>query len=164
MQKIPRLQLLELIDLIENDPLLFEGNILENIAKMSNNFCAENVLNFIKNFAFDFEISSLKNGFLTDIKDLNNQQKYWVGALRALYHCPKILFIEKLILNENTQIFFDYLINFKQSQNSIIFIHNPPLEFFKKSDCVIIFKNNFINLINTKNFINSNEKTSKLLT
>ena len=101
---------------------------------MSNNFCAENVLNFIKNFAFDFEISSLKNGFLSDIKHLNNQQKYWMGVLRALYHCPKILFIEKLILNENTQIFFDYLINFKQSQNSIIFIHNPPLEFFKKTD------------------------------
>ena len=164
LQKIPQKQLLDFIDLIENDPLLFEGNILENIAKMSNNFSAENVLNFCQKFNFDFGISTLKNGFLSDIKDLNNQQKYLVGALRALYHCPKILFIEKLFLNENSPIFFDYLINFKQSQNSIIFIHNPPLEFFKKTDCVIIFKNNFINLINTKNFTNSNEKTPKLLT
>jgi ABC-type protease/lipase transport system fused ATPase/permease subunit len=164
LQKIPQKQILDFIDLIENDPFLFDGNILENIAKMSNNFSAENVINFCKKFTFYFELSNLKNGFLSDIKDLNNHQKYWVGALRALYHSPKILFIEKLFLNENSHLFFDYLINYKQSQNSIIFINNPPLEFFKKTDCVIIFKNNFINLINTKNFINSNEKTPKLLT
>lgn len=164
LQKIPQKQILDFIDLIEIDPVLFEGNILENIAKMSNNFSTENILNFCKNFTFDFGISTLKNGFLSDVKDLNNQQKYWVGALRALYHSPKILFIEKLFLNENSEIFFEYLINYKQSQNSIIFINNPPLEFFKKTDCVIIFKNNFINLINTKNFINTNEKTAKLLT
>ena len=164
LQKIPRQQLLNFIDIIENDPLLFEGNILENIAKMSNNFSAENVLNFCKKFTFDFGLSTLKNGFLSDIKDLNNQQKYWVGALRALYHSPKILFIEKLFLNENSQIFFEYLIHYKQSQNSIIFINNPPFDFFKKTDSAIIFKNNFINLINTKDFINSNEKTAKLLT
>ena len=164
LQKIPRQQLLNFIDIIENEPVLFEGNILENIAKMSINFSAENVLNFCKKFAFDFGLSTLKNGFLSDIEDLNNQQKYLVGVLRALYHSPKILFIEKLFLNENSQIFFEYLINYKQSQNSIIFINNPSLEFFKKTDYVIIFKNNFINLINTKNFINSNEKTPKLLT
>jgi ABC-type protease/lipase transport system fused ATPase/permease subunit len=164
VQKIPQKQLLDFIDLIEIDPFLFDGNILENIAKMANNFSSQNVFNFCKNFTFDFGLSTLKNGFLSDIKDLNNQQKYWVGALRALYHSPKILFIEKLYLNENSNIFFDYLIKDKQSQNSIIFVNNPPLEFFKKTDYVIIFKNNFINLINTKNFINSNEKTPKLLT
>ena len=164
LQKIPRQQLLNFIDIIENDPFLFEGNILENIAKMSNNFSAENVLNFCKKFTFDFGLSTLKNGFLSDIKDLNNQQKYWVGALRAIYHSPKILFIEKLFLNENSQIFFEYLIHYKQSQNSIIFINNPPFDFFKKTDSAIIFKNDFINFINTKDFINSNEKTAKLLT
>jgi ABC-type protease/lipase transport system fused ATPase/permease subunit len=164
VQKIPQKQLLDFIDLIEIDPFLFEGNIVENIAKMANDFSLENVLNFCKKFTFDFELSTLKNGFLSDIKDLNNQQKYWVGVLRALYHSPKILFIEKLFLNENSEIFFDYLINYKQSQNSIIFINNPPLEFLKKTDYVIIFKNNFFNLINTKNFINTNEKTPKLLT
>lgn len=162
LQKIPREQLLNFIDLIENESVLFEGNILENIAKMSNNFSVENVLNFCQKFNFDFGISTLKNGFLSDIKDLNNQQKYWVGALRTLYHSPKILFIEKLFLNENSQIFFDYLINYKKLQNSIIFINNPPIEFFKKTDGVIIFRNNFINFINTKDFINSNEKTPKL--
>jgi ATP-binding cassette subfamily B protein len=164
LQKIPQKQLLDFIDLIENDPLLFDGNILENIAKMSNNFSTENILNFCKKFTFNFGLATLKNGFLSDIRDLNNQQKYWVGALRALYYSPKILFIEKLFLNENSHIFFEYLINYKQSQNSFIFINNPPLEFFKKTDSVIIFKNNFVNLINTKNFINSNEKTPKLLT
>jgi ABC-type protease/lipase transport system fused ATPase/permease subunit len=164
LQKIPQKQKLDFIDLIENDPLLFDGNVLENIAKMSNIFSAENILNFCKKFNFDFELSTLKNGFLSDICDLNNHQKYWVGAIRALYHPPKILFIEKLFLNENSPKFFDFLINYKQSDNSIIFINNPPLDFFQKTDYVIIFKNNFINLINTKNFINSHEKTPKLLT
>jgi ABC-type protease/lipase transport system fused ATPase/permease subunit len=164
LQKIPQKQLMDFIDLIENDPFLFDGNVLENIAKMSNNFSVENVLKFCKKFTFDFGLSTLKNGFFSDIKDLNNQQKYWVSSLRALYHSPKILFIEKLFLNENSSIFFDYLNDYKKSQNSIIFINNPPFELFKKTDYVIFFKNNFINLLNTKNFINSHEKTPKLLT
>jgi len=164
LQKIPQKQLMDFIDLIENDPILFDGNVIENIAKMSNNFSVENVLKFCKKFTFDFGLSTLKNGFFSDIKDLNNQQKYWVSSLRALYHSPKILFIEKLFLNENSSIFFDYLNDYKKSQNSIIFINNPPFELFKKTDYVIFFKNNFINLLNTKNFINSHEKTPKLLT
>jgi ABC-type protease/lipase transport system fused ATPase/permease subunit len=164
LQKIPQKQLMDFIDLIENDPILFDGNVIENIAKMSNNFSVENVLKFCKKFTFDFGLSTLKNGFFSDIKDLNNHQKYWVSSLRALYHSPKILFIEKLFLNENSSIFFDYLNDYKKSQNSIIFINNPPFELFKKTDYVIFFKNNFINLLNTKNFINSHEKTPKLLT
>ena len=114
LQKISRQHLLNWVELIENDPLLFEGNILENIVKMSNNFSLENVLKFCKTFPFDCGISNLKNGFFSDVKELNIAQKHWVCALRAFYHLPKILFIEQFFLNENSHLFFEYLFNFKK--------------------------------------------------
>ena len=164
LQKISRSELLNFIDIIEAEPILFEGNMLENIAKMSSNFSQENIINFIKNFTTECEILSLKNNFLTDIEELNSEQKYWVCAMRALYNSPKILFIEKLFFNQEFQKFFNYLNRYKQSQNVIIFINNPPLEFLKNSDAVIIFKDGIANFFNTNDFIKSNEKISKLLT
>jgi ABC-type protease/lipase transport system fused ATPase/permease subunit len=163
LQKIPRDQLLNCIDLIESEPILFEGNLLENIAKMTNNFSQEKIINFVKNFTFDCGISSLKNNFFSNCEALNSDQKYWICALRALYNSPKILFIEKFYFNQEFQNFFDYLSDYKNSQNSVIFINNPPVEFLKKIDAVIVFKNGMANFFNTKDFIKSNEKTSKLL-
>jgi ABC-type bacteriocin/lantibiotic exporter with double-glycine peptidase domain len=164
LQKISRNELLNFIDIIEADPILFEGNMLENIAKMSSNFSQENIINFIKNFTTECGILSLKNNFFNDIEELNSEQKYWVCAMRALFCSPKILFIEKLYFNQEFQKFFDYLNHYKQSHDGIIFINNPPLEFLKNSDAVIIFKDGIANLFNTNDFIKSNEKISKLLT
>ena len=163
IQNIGQNQFINFIDLIENEPILFDGNILENIAKMANNFSQENIINFIKNFAFDCGILSLKNSYFTNVIELNSDQKYWVCVLRAIYHSPKILFIEKFYLSEKFLKFFDYLQGYKNSQNAIIFINNPPLEFLKKTDSVIIFKNGVANFINTKDFINSHEKPAQLL-
>lgn len=163
LQKIPRDKLLNLIDLIDSETILFEGNILENIAKMAHDFPQKKVINLIENFAFDFGLFALKNNFLSDVEELNSDQKYWVCALRALYNFPKILFIEKFYFNQEFQKFFDYLNNYKQSQDAIIFINNPPLEFLKKTDAVIVFNNGMANFLNTTDFINSNEKISKLL-
>lgn len=164
LQKISRNELLNFIDIIEADPILFEGNMMENIAKMSINFSQEDIINFIKNFAKECGILSLKNNFLTDIDELNMDQKYWACAMRALFSSPKIIFIEKLYFNQEFQKFFDYLNYYKQSHDGIIFINNPPLEFLKKSDAVIIFKDGIANFLNTNDFIKSNEKISKLLT
>ena len=163
LQNIAQNQLINFIDLIENESILFEGNILENIAKMSDNFSQEKVIDFIKSFNFDCGISSLKNSFFSDISELNFEQKYWVCVLRAMYNSPKILFIERLNLSEKFQNFFDHLQNYKNSQNAIIFINNPPLEVLRKTDSVIIFKNGMANFFNTKDFINSNEKPAQLL-
>jgi ABC-type bacteriocin/lantibiotic exporter with double-glycine peptidase domain len=164
LQKISRNELLNFIDIIEAEPILFEGNMLENIAKMSSNFSQENIINFIKNFTTECEILSLKNNFFNDIEELNSEQKYWVCAMRTLYNSPKILFIEKLFFNQEFQKFFNYLNRYKQSQDAIIFINNPPLEFLKNSDAVIIFKDGIANFFNTNDFIKSNEKISKSLT
>ena len=163
LQNIGQNQLLNFIDLIGNESILFDGNILENIAKMSDNFSQEKVIDFIKSFNFDCGISSLKNSFFSDISELNFEQKYWVCVLRAMYNSPKILFIERLNLSEKFQNFFDHLQNYKNSQNAIIFINNPPLEVLRKTDSVIIFKNGMANFFNTKDFINSNEKPAQLL-
>jgi ATP-binding cassette subfamily C protein len=163
LQNIAQNQLVNFIDLIENESILFEGNILENIAKMADNFSKENVIDFIKSFNFDCGISSLKNSYFSNINELNYGQKYWVCALRAMYHSPKILFIEKFNLSEKFQHFFDHLQGYKNSQNAIIFINNPPLEVLRQTDSVIIFKNGMANFFNTKDFINSNEKPAQLL-
>jgi ABC-type protease/lipase transport system fused ATPase/permease subunit len=163
LQNITQNQLLNFIDLIENESILFDGNILENIAKMSDNFSKEKVIDFIKSFNFDCGILSLKNSYYSDVNQLNYEQKYWVCALRAMYHSPKILFIEKFNLSEKIKFFFDYLQHYKNSQNAIIFINNPPIEVLRKTDSVIIFKNGMANFFNTKDFINSNEKPAQLL-
>lgn len=163
LQNITQNQLLNFIDLIENESILFDGNVLENIAKMSDSFSQEKVINFIKSFNFDCGILSLKNSFFSDIDELNADQKYWVCALRAMYNSPKILFIEKFNLSEKFKDFFDHLQSYKKSQNAIIFIYNPPLEVLRKTDSVIIFKNGMANFFNTKDFINSNEKPAQLL-
>ena len=163
LQNIAQNQLVNFIDLIENESILFEGNILENIAKMADNFSKEKVIDFIKSFNFDCGISSLKNSYFSNINELNYDQKYWVCVLRAMYYSPKILFIEKFNLSEKFQHFFDHLQNYKNSQNAIIFINNPPFEVLRQTDSVIIFNNGMANFFNTKDFINSNEKPAQLL-
>ena len=164
LKNISQNQLSQIIDIIDNDLILFDGNIIENIAKISDNFSQEKIINFIKNFPINFDFLILKNGFFSDIKDLNLEQRYWVCVLRAIYSSPKVLFVEKLNFGIKFHKFFDYLINYKNSNESIIFINNPPLEFLKKTDNVIFFKNDLLNFFNTKDFINYHEKAPKLLT
>jgi len=163
LHKIPQYQLEKFVDLIEAEPILFNGNAIENIVKMSNNFSQEKLMKFIENFTLNCGILTLKNILFNNVEELNSDQKYWVCALRALHNSPKLLFIEKFYFNQEFQKFFDYLSNYKHAQDAIIFINNPPLEFLKKTDAVFVFKNGMANFFNTTDFIKSHEKTSKLL-
>ncbi len=116
------------LHMVEQNPYIFNGNILENIAFEEAQTNLPKLMQFLDDFGLKSFIESLPQSYMTVVGDtgvnLSGGQKQIVSLARALYNKPQILILDETnaALDRVSEEFVLGLIQKIKKQTAIIFI------------------------------------------
>ncbi len=139
-----------IISIVPQQPHIFNGTVIENIAFEDAAQNPDKVLHFIKKYDFDDFINSLPQSYSTIIGEeginLSGGQKQMIALARALYHNPQLLILDEATasMDRNSEQFVLNLLSKIKANMGIIFITHRLHVLKKFCDTIYIIKNGTI--------------------
>jgi ATP-binding cassette subfamily B protein len=118
----------KIIGIVPQQPHIFNGTVLENIAFEDASLNTEKVFQFINEYGFDEFINSLPQSYRTIVGEeginLSGGQKQMIALARALYHKPQLLILDEATaaMDRNSEQFVQNLLFKIKANMGIIFI------------------------------------------
>lgn len=151
------------IDLIDDEPIILEGDIFFNISLEFDKSSQQKIFELIIESGFVEELNFLIKNPQTDLTKIDLNLKNIIVILRILYNLPKILFVK----NDNLLIYNKALYNifFNRIKNKFIttFFINPNPYIIKNCNYLIIFKKGRAEIVPLNQFLSQYEKKTTLL-
>lgn len=133
----------KLIGIVQQEPFLFSGTILDNILYGNPNARFEDVVNVCKFLGAHQFISELEDGYLTEVNErgarLSTGQKQLISLARVLLQNPDILILDEATSSLDTQseIMIQNALNkVMNDRTSIVIAHR--LSTIKDADVIIV--------------------------
>jgi ATP-binding cassette subfamily B protein len=118
----------KIIGIVPQQPYIFNGTILENIAFEDASINPEKVFHFINDFGFDDFVNSFPQSYRTIVGEeginLSGGQKQMIALARSLYHKPQLLILDEATaaMDRYSEQFVLNLLTKIKSDMGIIFI------------------------------------------
>ena len=154
----------DLLGVVPQEITIFNGNVLDNILLGSSD-TLENVLNFIREYGFEFYFDQLPQGLITIVGEeginLSGGQKQIIALARAVYKKPQFLIMDEATsaMDRNTENFTMKLFQKIKPNCAILFISHRLNILKNLADHIYILENKTISqsgnhkkLLKTKNF------------
>lgn len=154
----------KIIAIVPQQPHIFNGTVLENIAFEDAAQNPNKVFHFIKKYGLDDFVNSLPQSYSTIVGEeginLSSGQKQMIALARALYHHPQLLILDEATaaMDRNTEQFVLNLLSKIKANMGIIFITHRLHVLKQFCDIIYIIKNGTIenygshpNLMKSKN-------------
>ncbi len=117
-----------ILGIVPQNPHIFNGTVLENIAFEDASNDSNKVFRFIKDFGFDEFINTLPNSYMTIVGEeginLSGGQKQMIAFARALYHNPQLLILDEATaaMDRESERFILKTLSKLKAEMGIIFI------------------------------------------
>lgn len=140
----------KIIGIVPQQPHIFNGTVLENIAFEDAAQNPDKVFHFINEYGFDDFVSSLPQSYSTIVGEeginLSGGQKQMIALARALYHNPQLLILDEATaaMDRNTEQFVLNLLSKIKANMGIIFITHRLHVLKQFCDIIYIIKNGTI--------------------
>lgn len=143
IRKIKFKSLRKLIGIVQQEPFLFSGTILDNILYGNPDAQIEKVIEVCKFIGAHQFISELENGYYTEVNERGNRlstgQKQLISLARVLLQNPPILILDEATSSLDTQselILQSALNKVMQDRTSIVIAHR--LSTIKNADYIVV--------------------------
>ena len=117
-----------IIGIVPQNPHIFNGTVLENIAFEDASNDTKKVFHFINDYGFDEFINSMPNSYMTIVGEeginLSGGQKQMIAFARALYHNPQLLILDEATaaMDRESERFILKILSKLKDDMGIIFI------------------------------------------
>lgn len=140
----------KIIGIVPQQPHIFNGTVLENIAFEDAAQNPDKVFHFINEYGFDDFVKSLPQSYSTIVGEeginLSGGQKQMIALARALYHHPQLLILDEATaaMDRYTEQFVLNLLSKIKANMGIIFITHRLHVLKQFCDIIYIIKNGTI--------------------